>query len=443
MKTTVDDLLTMLHLQQSPVSISSIMQTLTGDVSERTVRRWLQKLVEQGVVARLGSFKASVYSLSNPRYFFSKKALASLAKAKLPLHQRDPCTYDESWLNAYQPNVTYYLTQQQREKLAETSAQFLGEVPAGTYTEKIFNRLLVDLSYNSSRLEGNTYTLLETEKLVLKGKASVNKLNAEKLMILNHKEAIKFLINGINRIEISPDNVRTIHYLLADSLVSASDAGQIRKEVVRVSGTTYAPLENSATLENILELICNKARDIDDPFEQSFFLLVHLAYLQCFIDVNKRTARIAANIPLVRNNLIPVSFKYIAKEDYISSVIATYEFHDVTPLAELYVWSYLHSCKDYNDTTTAMGIDVFRARYREQRRQVMAEIINQLVLGAEIKAHVMKFASLEIDAEDRERFVNDVLKELAHLESFKLVGMGVSSQQFKTWQIRLKSGSIE
>jgi len=132
--------------------------------------------------------------------------------------------------------------------------------------------LLINLSYNSARLEGNTYTLADIEKLLLEGKTAANKLDMETVMLLNHREAIRFLVDGINRMEINVDNIRSLHYLLADGLIQPEEAGQI-------------PLEGKQRLTTQLNRIVSKARQIQEPYEQSFFMLVHLSYLQLDVQV--------------------------------------------------------------------------------------------------------------------------------------------------------------
>jgi len=441
MKNKVDDLLAILQAETEPASISYLIDAFEERVPERTLRRWLKKLVEDGLVEVTGRYKTTKYQLIRggienvlKHPFFSAHSVALLSQVRKSIYQRDPCSYNESWLSAYKPNQTYYLTSEQRKKIAENSKRVLQEFPAGTYAKRIFNRLLIDLSYNSSRLEGNTYSLLDTERLLFQGKSAPGKLDIEKLMILNHKEAIKFLVDGINRIKINIDNIKTIHYLLSDGLVLPSDAGQVRKEGVRISATTYMPLENHERLSRILSVICDKAQAIEDSFEQSFFLLVHTAYLQTFIDVNKRTARLVANIPLVRDNLVPLSFNDIDKEDYISAIIVIYEFNDVMPLADLFVWSYLRSCKRYDATVEAIGIDEFRVRYRKQRKELMAEIIKNNIVGDSILQFVKEKVKNTIPKKDQTKFVNEVISELNELENFKIVGMGITQAELENWK---------
>jgi Fic family protein len=127
-------------------------------------------------------------------------------------------------------------------------------------------------------------------------------------MILNHKEAIDYLARHVDVVQPDETTIRTLHYLLADSLVAPGAAGQIREDSIRVSGTTYAPIDGRDKLTRLLLLLLEKARAILDPFEQSFFLLVHISYLQAFVDVNKRTARLASIIPLIRGDYVPQSF---------------------------------------------------------------------------------------------------------------------------------------
>jgi hypothetical protein len=313
-------------------------------------------------------------------------------------------------------------------------ANIFEKMPAGTYAKQIFNRLLIDLSYNSSRLEGNTYSLLETKELLLEGKGAADKLDAEKLMILNHKEAIKFLVGGIQRIDVNVESICNIHYLLSDELVLLQHAGQIRKEAVGVSATVYVPIDNHQRLTRILKLIADKAKQIEDPFEQSFFLLVHVTYLQAFIDVNKRTARLVCNIPLIRHNLVPLSFNDVDKDDYILAMIVAYELNKTLPLAELYVWTYLRSCKLYTATAESIAIDSIRVFYRQQRRQLIAEIVKGLLVDEKMH-HLIKLRAKEnVAKEHQKKFIEDTLVDLENIAPFNIVGMGVTKQEYSRWK---------
>jgi prophage maintenance system killer protein len=440
-------LLNLLKIQQKPVGLGVLKAQLS--TPERTLRRWLSQLVQEGTVIAIGVGKGRKYQILEPAVekvfsvqeshpIFSEKSAHLLAQVHAPLMMRQPCAYHEDWLNAYIPNQTFYLNKTQRQLLYQNGKRVSQELPAGTYAHKIFNRLLIDLSYNSSRLEGNTYSILQTEKLILEGKFALDKLDAESMMIINHKEAIKFLVDGINRMEINVDNIRTLHYLLADGLVPPGSAGIVRDDGVRISATTYMPIEGTARLEKLLEKIAYKASQIEDPFEQSFFLLVHLSYLQAFIDVNKRTSRLAANIPLVQHNLVPLSFNDMSKDDYISAMLVIYELNDVMPLAELYIWSYLRTCKQYTVTAQTLGIEPVRVFYRAQRRQLIADIVHNLICEPELSAFIAKRTKEMIPIEHHAKFIEHVRNDLAELAPYTIAGMGISVEELEKWKKHYK-----
>ena len=446
------------HLKQftSPTAFSTIAAGL--ETPDRTLRRWLSKLVEQGLIEASGERKGRRYhyavhdllisedsaeyntttSPSNLSSVFSAVSQQVINQVRAPLYERRPCTYRYEWLESYRPNTTFYLNVEERNQLHEIGQRLNVGMPAGTYAKQIFNRLLIDLSYHSSRLEGNTYSLAETEKLLLQGMSADDKIDADKVMILNHKDAINFLVEGINRIQVSEENIRTMHYLLAEGLVPNGCAGIIRNDGVRITSSTYIPMEGQQRLEQQLQLIINKAAAINDPFEQSFFLLIHIAYLQAFIDVNKRTARLSANIPLVRNNLSPLSFIDLDKDDYASAMIACYELNNERPMVELFIRSYIRSCEQFLNyergvVVDAMGIDTLRIRYRGQRRILISEIVRRLLVGTAIQKCIESFSKKEVSIEHREKFIADVQQDLENLEPFNIAGMGISKEELLSW----------
>lgn len=454
------------HVKQftAPTAFSVIAAGL--ETPDRTLRRWLSKLVEQGLIEASGERKGRRYhyavhepliseplvheplisedsaeynataSPSNLSSAFSAASLQVINKVRAPLYERRPCTYRYEWLESYQPNTTFYLNVEERNQLHEIGQRLNVGMPAGTYAKQIFNRLLIDLSYHSSRLEGNTYSFADTEKLLLQGMSADDKIDADKVMILNHKDAINFLVEGINRLQVSEENIRTMHYLLAEGLVPNGCAGIIRNDGVRITSSTYIPMEGKQRLEQQLQLIINKAAAINDPFEQSFFLLIHIAYLQAFIDVNKRTARLSANIPLVRNNLSPLSFIDLDKDDYASAMIACYELNNERPMVELFIRSYIRSCEHYSVVVDAMGIDTLRVRYRGERRRLISEVVSGLLVGAAIQKRIESFSKREVPAEHREKFIADVQQDLENLEPFNIAGMGLSKEELLSWKAK-------
>lgn len=436
-------LLRQLGLESHPISLPNLILKLDDSFRERTVRRWLNLLVLEGAVCKIGNKKGTKYYVVKRvekqdhhivSSCFGSKSLKVLEEIKKPLFERKPVTYTDHWLNSYHPNHDFYLPLSTREKLLKAGQRVNINDRAGTYAHQIFNRLLIDLSYNSSRLEGNTYSLLDTERLILHGDSPEGKLDAETIMILNHKEAIRYLVDNAPRLEVNYNTVCTLHYLLSDGLVQTTEAGKIRKHGVRIGGSVYMPLEEPNQLQSQLEKITHKASLILDPFEQSIFLLAHVSYLQAFTDVNKRVARLSANISLIKQNLVPLAFSDIQIEDYISAMIAVYELQDIRPLVDLYIYSYLRTCAAYDSTVKAMGIDEIRVKYRQERRTLIREIISEKIIGNPLKKYIQDQTNAQIQLIDRKAFIEDLIEDLEQLDEARLAGLGVTPQQLFLWQ---------
>jgi hypothetical protein len=403
-------------------------------------------LVKNGSAERTGVLKGTRYRLRASEQptmqpvatgaaatIFSPEAQQLVKRIEAPLYSRPPVTYSETWLDSYIPNQSAYLSAEQKNELKKLGKRAPTYGLAGTYIQKIYNRLLIDLSYNSARLEGNTYTLADTEQLVMQGVAAQGKPNAERIMILNHKEAIRYLVQNMESLTATEETVRTLHYLLADSLVAPGMAGQVRVDSIAVSGTTYSPLEGRERLSRLLNQLLEKARRIEDPFEQSFFLLGHIAYLQAFVDVNKRTARLASIIPLIAHDYVPQSFVDVGKSDYLKATIVFYELNEVSPLAELYCWSYRRSCQHFDTSVQVMGFDELAALYRPQRRALVADLVRKLVPPDRVRAYLNAHMPSQIDTRHQEKFRQDALAELQHLDASRMGGLGITREQLQEW----------
>ena len=431
------------------LGVPELLALLPSGYAERSVRRWLRELVDEGSVAKSGRKRGTRYRAVSigrtsdvqategqapvaPAVQFSLSAQTAIAQIRQPIFLRPPKPYDPDWLASYKPNRTTYFEQGEVEQLAkEGSRASIGD-PAGTYPRRIYNRLLIDLSHHSSRLEGNTYSLLDTERLVIEGESAADKMDSETAMILNHKDAIRHLVEQSVHVGVSVEQILTLHYLLADGLVPSKQAGAVRDHAVRIGASTYMPYDDSERLEHELHEIADKAAAIENPYEQSLFLLVHLAYLQAFADVNKRTSRLCANIPLLRHNLVPLAFNAIGKDDYESAVLAIYELNEPRPLAELCVASYLRTCAEYDATVEASGFNAVRIRYRRERRAAIAEIVSQALTGNALAARAQAAAE-EIPAADRAAFAQDLREDLDMLSPARIAGMGITVAQLQHW----------
>lgn len=317
-----------------------IRRDVAPEASDTTVWRALKRLVDEGRLEVSGKARATGYSLAG--------AAVVRAHLQTPYNRRKPTAYNKEFLDRYIPNRTFYLSEADRQRLQEAGRPEPRPLPAGTYARRILERLLVDLSWASSRMEGNTYDILQTARLIRFGEEAVGKDRKEALMILNHKEAIQFVVDNLDAISINRPDMFSIHALLADGLLAdPAMAGRLRRWPVGISFSNYRPLDDAITIEEEFDILIQKATAITDPFEQSFFLLVHIPYLQAFADINKRTSRIASNIPLLKADLAPMSFLTMDDGAYIDGLIGIYEFNNVSLLGEVYIGAYLASAENY------------------------------------------------------------------------------------------------
>jgi Fic family protein len=296
--------------------------------------------VDAGAVEVSGKGRATGYSLAG--------AARVRAHVQVPYNRRRPASYEKAFLDHYVPGKTFYLADVDRQRLRVAGTPTSMPLPAGTYARRILERLLVDLSWASSRMEGNTYDILQTERLIRFGQEASGKDRKEAVMILNHKEAIQYVVEHLDEIAISRADLRNIHALLADGLLTdPAMAGRLRCTPVGITHSSYRPLADSIEIEEEFRILVHKAAAISDPFEQSFFLLAHIPYLQAFDDVNKRTSRLAANIPLLKGDLAPMSFLTMDDRDYVDGLIGIYELNNIALLREAYIDAYVTSAENY------------------------------------------------------------------------------------------------
>lgn len=453
-KATLESLiLTLLDKKQS-ITLHDIAEAAGLDITDnnrRAIQRALTSLIKQNVLASKGAARARVYIRSNKPdeppviqdeqsfkgMVLSEQSAKLLRYVSQTLQSRKPVGYNQNFLRSYQPNRSAYLSPPLRQELAVIGQAEPVIRPAGTYARTIFKRLLIDLSWNSSRLEGNTYSLLETQRLIESGENATGKDAIEAQMILNHKDAIEYLIDSAGEPQTSTHEICSIHALLSDNLLGDPGAsGRLRQIAVGISGTSYLPLDNPHVLKECFDLFITTLNRIEDPFEQSFFSLVHLSYLQAFEDVNKRTARLAANIPLVRNNLKPLSFIDVNTQDYVKALLGIYEKNDPSLLIDLYVWAYKRSSQHYSAIQQAMGEpNVFKLKYRAEIQDIIRHIILEKVSGNQIVAKIKQLiASRTYSEEDSNQLQQIIETEMITLHEGNIARFKIKPDEFILWK---------
>ena len=352
------------------------------------------------------------------------------------LAARKPVGYDRALLDAYRPGRSFYLTAKERAHLREVGTSNVAAQPAGTYAKLILNRLLIDLSWNSSRLEGNTFSLLETRRLIDFGEEADGKDRLEAQMVLNHKDVIEFLVGEADEIGFNRYTILNLHALLANNLLADPDApGRLRRIGVGIEGSAFHPLEAPRLIEACFDQILATAVAIADPFDQAFFAMVRLPYLRPFDDVNKRVSRLAANIPLIRGNLSPLSFDGVPRRAYTEAVLGVYELRRRDMLKELFIWAYERSAARYAAIRQSLGEpDPFRLRHRDALRAVVSAVVGGRMGRKRAVAHIDAWTKERIKRADRERFREIVERELIGLHEGNFARYRIRPSEFAAWR---------
>ncbi len=433
-----------------------IAAALNVELPFRTLQYRLKALVDDKRLIRDGSGRWARYRLpevvsvsvravtGTPTVSARLTAMIPLSEAgeeirdyvRQPSAAREPAGYDGNFLDRYSPNVSVYLSAMERAELREFGETEIVEQPAGTHAKQVLSRLLIDLSWNSSRLEGNTYSLLDTTRLIELGEVAEGKDRHEAQMILNHKEAIEILVDGAEDIGFNRHTILNLHAALADNLLPDPGApGRLRRMGVGIGGSVFHPLEVPQLIEECFDRILAKASQIEDPFEQAFFALVQLPYLQAFDDVNKRVSRLAANIPLIRANLAPLSFEEVSRELYTEAILGVYELKRTELLRDLFIWAYRRSALRYAAVRMSLGEpDPFRLNYRGAIRHLVGDIIREGMDKKAASSHIGSWTAEHVEEGDRERFREVVERELLSLHEGNFSRYRIRPSEFATWQ---------
>ncbi|WP_035724634.1 Fic family protein [Fodinicurvata fenggangensis] len=435
------------------VTAQEIAKALQTHLPRRTLQYRLQRLVKDGRLVSRGERRWTKYQ--PPAVEQQIEMIATHAEAggaytvplskesrttREHLHQppevRNPVGYRREFLDTYRPNLSFYLSENERAHLAKVGKPTVSGQPAGTYAKQILNRLLIDLSWNSSRLEGNTYSLLDTRRLLEFGEEAEGRDRLEAQMILNHKDAIEFLVNGANEIEFNRHTILNLHAMLANNLLPDQTAtGRLRHMAVGIERSTFYPLEVPHLIEECFDTLLATTSAIENPFEQAFFFMVQLPYLQPFDDVNKRVSRLAANIPLIKNNLTPLSFIDVPRDIYTDAMLAVYELNRISLLKDVFIWAYERSAARYAAVRQSLGEpDSFRMHYRDALRTIVGEIVKEGMGRKAALAHINTFARENVEVAEQERFREMAENELLALHDGNYARYRIRPSEFAAWQ---------
>ena len=321
------------------------MAGLTKAPSDSTMKRLLSAAVKEGNIETAGRGPATKYKLTPQAHVTMPLDLATYFDKDIDEREVQE-SFNFDLIRNVLPKVEIF-TKEELEVLNAAQMEFKKNTEGMTELEyrKEMERLGVDLSWKSSQIEGNTYSLLETERLLKDKQTASGKTKEEAIMLLNHKDALDFVLDIPDYLkELSVHRIEDIHSILTKELEVDRN---IRHRRVGITGTNYRPLDNEFQIREALEDTCTLVNGKDNVFEKAFLTLVLLSYIQAFVDGNKRTARITSNAILIANGYCPISFRTVDSIDYKKAMLMFYEQNNIAAFKKIFIEQFLFAVKTY------------------------------------------------------------------------------------------------
>ena len=321
------------------------MAGLTKAPSDSTMKRLLSAAVKEGNIETAGRGPATKYKLTPQAYVTMPLDLATYFDKDIDEREVQE-SFNFDLIRDVLPKVEIF-TKEELEVLNAAQMEFEKNIEGMTELEyrKEMERLGVDLSWKSSQIEGNTYSLLETERLLKDKQTASGKTKEEAIMLLNHKDALDFVLDVPDYLkELSVHRIEDIHFILTKELEVDRN---IRHRRVGITGTNYRPLDNEFQIREALEDTCTLVNGKDNVFEKALLTLVLLSYIQAFVDGNKRTARITSNAVLIANGYCPISFRTVDSIDYKKAMLMFYEQNNIAAFKKIFIEQFLFAVKTY------------------------------------------------------------------------------------------------
>jgi Fic family protein len=316
-------------------SSTEILVGLGLPISVVTLRRSLQELCAQGLLIKIGELKGSRYEISPGFAVLSPVDLGEYFSREID-ERTIQASFDLDLISETLKNLTLFTEAEMLflDALQAKHTSNAAKLSPDGYKKEL-ERLAIDLSWKSSQIEGNTYSLLETERLLKDKETAAGKTKDEAIMLLNHKDAIDFIIQNptyVNPLTVS--SIEDIHSILAKELDIARN---LRNSRVGISGTNYTPLDNEFQIKEALTEMCQLINVKQNVFEKALLVLMLISYIQPFSDGNKRAARIISNAILLNNSYCPISFRTIDSLEYKKAMLVFYEQTNIQPFKRIFM----------------------------------------------------------------------------------------------------------
>ncbi len=311
-------------------------------ISRITIIRDLNKLLKFGLIKRQGKGRGVIYKLSPSYYLF--KPINVDEYFNLETDKRKARRSFNFEIFKYLKDI---FSQGEKEYLNKLLSEYrfnLRKISSDILKQE-FERLTIDLSWKSSAIEGNTYTLLETESLIKRGEKAKGRQKEETIMVLNHKKTLDYIKKNLNNFQkISVSELEDIHQLLTKNLNIRKG---VRKSIIGITGTVYQPLDNVYQIKEALEKTCQVVNKEKNVFAKAIILMLLIAYIQPFVDGNKRTGRLVANAVLMAYNACPLSYRNVDEEAYKKAIILFDEQNNLNYFKKLFIEQFDFAVKNY------------------------------------------------------------------------------------------------
>ena len=313
--------------------------------SDATLKRVIAAGIKAGDIVAEGKARATRYRLSPQAQLLMPLNLDTYFALEVDERQVHS-SYNFELINGLLAETRLFSDKEQThlDALQDEFRQHVNELTDNEYRKEM-ERLGIDLSWKSSQIEGNTYTLLETERLLRESKTAEGKTKEEAVMLLNHKDALSFILDNPDYLqELTVSHIEDIHQLLTKDL--SIDKG-LRRHRVGITGTNYHPLDNEFQIREAMREACELINSKSNIFEKALLTLVLLSYIQPFSDGNKRTARITSNAILIANDYCPLSFRSVDSIDYKKAMLIFYEQNNLYAFKQIFIEQFEFAVKEY------------------------------------------------------------------------------------------------
>ena len=326
-------------------SSKEIFESISTSISYATVKRILKKLTIENLIETTGKGKGTKYLISSAYELIQPLDIKQYYKKEIDEREIRENFNFQLITNVLSKHKIFTESEFKKlETLQNTHKNNLAHLSQTEYNKEL-ERLAIDLSWKSSQIEGNTYSLLETERLLKEKETASGKTKDEAIMLLNHKDSIDFIVENPNYLTpLSISNIEDIHSILIKELAIDKN---LRKRRIGISGTNYRPLDNEFQITEALGSTCELINNKENIFEKALLVLVLISYIQPFMDGNKRTARIVSNAILMNNSYCPISFRTVDSIEYKKAMLVFYEQNNISAFKEIFINQFEFAVETY------------------------------------------------------------------------------------------------